>query len=228
VGQGVAGVLFLHALKFFWLLPSSIIATLQLAIPLGSAVGIPIIWTMAKTLEKRTIVLGGLLAFCLVQMTLPLLRIAGVLPPNGPLLYGILIANSVFAGIVFTSLVIGFQSMMADAADQHDLLFGARREGIYFAGLSFAMKLTTGAGVLVAGFALDAIGFPTAIANRGGGNLHIAADTVRNLGLIAGPGPAVITLLCIGITWSYAIDRKRLAEIQKALAERDGKTSLTG
>ncbi|MBV9332180.1 MAG: MFS transporter [Alphaproteobacteria bacterium] len=221
VAQGAAGVLALHALKFFWNLSSSVIAAVQIAVPLGSAVGIPFIWAAAKKLEKRTITLGGQLAFCILQGALPLLRIAGLLPPDGLVLNAIIIAYAFGLGVIVTALVIGFQSMMADAADEHDLLFGARREGIYFAGLSFSVKLTAAAGVLIAGFALDAIGFPTAIAAKMGQGLHIAADTVRNLGLIAGPGPAALTLFCIAVTWGYSIDRRKLGEIQAALAERN-------
>jgi GPH family glycoside/pentoside/hexuronide:cation symporter len=151
----------------------------------------------------------------------PLLRIAGVLPPNGTALYSILVSNAFVAGIVVTALVIGFQSMMADAADEHDFRFGVRREGIYFAGLSFSVKVTAGIGVLIAGVALDAIGFPTAwISAHPHSVVTLAPFTLRNLGLIAGPMPAVITAVCIVITSFYRIDRKRHAEIQKTLTER--------
>ena len=142
------------------------------------------------------------------------------LPPNGPLLTGILAVNFAIVGVTVTALVIGFQSMMADAADEHDFLFGARREGIYFAGLSFSVKLTAAAGVLLAGKAADLIGLPSSIAQHGGMHIQIPAETVRNLGLISGPLPAAITLTCMIITWFYGIDRKRHAEIRDALAKR--------
>lgn len=220
IAQGLAGVLALDNFLFFWKLPTGTISLLQLALPIGSAIGIPIILTLARTLEKRTITLGGQLGFCLGQMILPLLRIAGVLPPNGPLLTSILIANIAFIGVAVTALVIGFQSMMADAADEHDFLFGARREGIYFAGLSFSVKLTAAVGVLLGGTARDLIGVPTSIAQHGGLNIHLPLETVRNLGLVSGPVPALITMTCMWITWHYHIDRKRHAEIKTVLDER--------
>lgn len=220
VAQGLAGVLALDAALFFWKLPTGTISMLQLAVPFGSAIGIPIILALARGHEKRTITLGGQLTFCLAQMTLPLLRIAGVLPPNGPLLTAILILNFAIIGVTITALVIGFQSMMADAADEHDFLFGARREGIYFAGLSFSVKLTAAVGVLLGGTARDLIGVPTAIAQHGGMNVHLSAETIRNLGLVSGPVPALITLTSIWITWHYRIDRKRHAQIKAVLDER--------
>lgn len=42
--------------------------------------------------------------------------------------------RSVFGGTVMAMAAIAFASMMADAADEHEHLFGARREGLYFAG----------------------------------------------------------------------------------------------
>jgi GPH family glycoside/pentoside/hexuronide:cation symporter len=220
IAQGMAGVLALSAGLFFWKLNTQTLFLLQIAVPFGSAVGIPIILGLAQRFEKRTITLAGQLTFCLGQMTLPLLRIAGVLPPNGPALTTLLVGNYFVVGITVTALVIGFQSMMADAADEHDFLFGTRREGIYFAGLSFAVKLTAAAGVLAAGKATDWIGIPRGLAQHGGANIHLADSTVRNLGLIAGPVPALITLTCLIVTWFYRIDRKRHAEIRTALEAR--------
>ncbi len=221
IAQGAAGVLNVHAGKYFWKLPGDIIATNQILVPVGSAIGIPIILALAGRIEKRTIVLFGEFAFCMVQGVLPLMRIAGLLPQNGPALYVILAANSFFAGIVVTALVIGFQSMMADAADEHDYRFAVRREGIYFAGLSFSVKVTAGMGVLIAGIATDVIGFPSGwISTHPHAEVHLPPLVERNLGLIAGPMPAAITMFCILILWFYRIDRKRHAEIQQTLAER--------
>lgn len=221
IAQGTAGVLALHASKYFWRLPTANIASIQILYPIGQALGIPIILAFATRLEKRTITLGGQIAFCALQAGLPLLRIAGLLPPNGPLLYAMITANWIIVGVSVTAMVIGFQSMMADAADEHDYLFGARREGVYFAGLSFSVKLTAGVGVLIGGIALDAIGFPSGwIAAHPLATVHLADLTVRNLGLVAGPMPAAITAICILVTWFYRIDRKRHAEITETLNAR--------
>ncbi len=224
VAQGAAAVLALHSGKFFWNLPTGIIASLQILYPTGMALALPIVIAASRRLEKRTLVLGGEVVFCLLQGVPPLLRIAGLLPPNGPLLYGILGTQMAVVGATITALVIGFQSMMADAADEHDYLFNARREGVYFAGLSFSIKLTAGAGGFIAGLALDAIGFPSAwVSAHPHAIAHLGADVTRDLGLIAGPMPAAITLLCVAIMWFYRIDRARHAEIQTALLARRGK-----
>ena len=63
--------------------------------------------------------------------------------------------------------IIAFLSIVADAADEHEYLFHTRREGLYFAGWSFAAKSATGAGLLIAGVVLQLIDFPTNLAEQG-------------------------------------------------------------
>jgi hypothetical protein len=50
-----------------------------------------------------------------------------------------LLATAVFfGGTVKAMAAMAFASMMADAAEEHEHLFGARRESLYFAGWAFA------------------------------------------------------------------------------------------
>ncbi len=132
----------------------------------------------------------------------------------------VLVTNSVLAGIAITFLTVGFQSMMADAADEHELLFGARREGLYFAGLSFSAKAASGLGTFIAGLALGIIDFPADLASKGGDKVHIAASTVEHLGLMYGIVPGAMTFICIVLTIFYRIDRAAHADIQAKLAAR--------
>ncbi|MGH6956572.1 MAG: MFS transporter, partial [Caulobacteraceae bacterium] len=108
---------------------------------------------------------------------------------------------------------------MADAADEHELLFDARREGLYFAGISFSAKASSGLGVLVAGLAADAIGFPNNLAAEGA-HLHIPWPTVRNLAIIYGPGAAVVTAVGVLLLFGYRLNRRSHAAVLETLAER--------
>lgn len=220
VAQGVAANLSLHAHKFFWNLPNGVIAAIGIVLPFGTLVGIPFISELAKHVEKNTLSLGGMAGFCLCQLTIPLLKVLDLLPPNGPFVYGLLLTNVAVAGVAITALVIGFQSMMADAADEHELLFGARREGLYFAGLNFSVKAAAGAGGFLAGRALDLIGFPVGIAAHGGANAHIPIWTLKALGLTYGPGAAILTSFSILILLGYKIDRKAHAKTLAELTRR--------
>jgi GPH family glycoside/pentoside/hexuronide:cation symporter len=140
------------------------------------------------------------------------------MPAKGPFLYAALAGFQIAIGSVATCIGVSFGSMMMDAADEHQHLFGVRREALYFAGLTFAGKCAIGIGALIGGIALDLIGFPKDLAANPGQS--IPAEAVRNLGLIYGPGAASISALCVVILVRYRLDRRRLGRIQQELAAR--------
>ena len=131
--------------------------------------------------------------------------------------------NSFVAGIGIGLVSIAYPSMMADAADEHEHLFGRRREGLYFAGLGFASKAAGGLGVLLAGFALDLIHFPQDIGQKVGAVLP--ADVQFKLVLVWGPIAAVIAVISMIVFSGYNITRRRHEEIAKALRETRGQDS---
>jgi len=219
VAQGTASALGLHGGKFFWKLTVGEIQLLAIATLVGVMVGIPCAALLGSRVEKRTMVLWSLVYIVVTQAGWPVLRIVGILPP-GPVTVVTLTANAFFAGVAITFLTVGFQSMMADAADEHELLFGARREGLYFAGLSFSTKAASGLGGFIAGIALDAIAFPADLAAKGGDKAHLALSTVNDLGFIYGIVPAAMTCACIVLLMYYRIDRDTHASIQADLTVR--------
>ncbi len=98
--------------------------------------------------------------------------------------------------------IIAFLSIVADAADEHEYLFGTRREGLYFAGWSFAAKSATGAGLLIAGVVLQLIDFPTNLAEQGAAATTLPEQTVTWLGIAGGPGGALLSVVAIGSYFS--------------------------
>ena len=220
VAQGVAASLSLHANKFFWKLPVGIIQLISGSAAVGLLLGLPISGIASRLFEKKTVVLAGIGGICVSQAFPPLIEIAGILPNTGPVLYGVLIGNTIVAYAFVTCVVVAFQSMMADAADEHEHLFGARREGLYFAGLSFGAKAASGLGGFIAGGALDMIGFPSAIAAQQGDHLHVASGTLRALGLVYGPGAALLTAVGVWVLGGYRLNRAEHARIQAELSER--------
>jgi GPH family glycoside/pentoside/hexuronide:cation symporter len=220
VAQGTAAALNLHGGKFFWKLPVGTIQLLGITGALGLLLGIPLVAVIGPYVEKRTMTLWSLAYIVIFQAGMPLLRIAGLLPPNGPALTTILLVNGVLIYAAVTVLAISFQSMMADAADEHELLFGARREGLYFSGTTFSAKAASGIGSFLAGAALDLIHFPVDIASKGGDSIHLSVSTVNALGLVYGVAPAAITALCILVNSLYGIDRHAHARIQAELVKR--------
>jgi len=220
IAFGVVTSLTLHANTFFWKAPSSVIGLVLLAAPAGTFLGVVISAALTRRFEKRAVVIAGLVGICILQAALPVLKIIGLMPPNGFTLYAALLANALALGTLIALVGIAFQSAMADAADEHEHLFGTRRESLYYAGLNLSAKAATGLGGLIAGTSLDLIDFPTNIAAKGGANIHIAPSTLRGFGLIFGPGAAAIFALATAVFLLYRLDRRQTADIQAALDER--------
>jgi len=215
VALGVAQPLTLYANTYFWKITTLQIRDLTFIFTAGLAVGIVLTGVAARWLEKRTIALTGVFLFLGSQLVPAPLRVLGLLPTPASVML-VLTIGVIALGLGTSAALIGYQSMMADAADEHELLFGARREGLYFAGINFSAKASNGLGVLIAGIVLDVIGFPHGVA--GGGIVGpIPARTVMELGLIYGPGAAIVSLMSVVILFAYRLDRAKHASILEAL-----------
>lgn len=220
ISQGSAGVLVLHAAKFFWKLPNEIIQYQAISLAMGGLAGIPAAGVIARMFEKRTVVAWTLIVNCAQQGVLPIMRIFNLLPDNGPLLYAILIGTVFITGLSGAVSGIFFQSMMADATDEHELLFGSRREGLYFAGITLSAKAALAIGALIGGVALDAIGFPRDLSQKLSLALHLPAKAVMELGVVSGPVPAIISVITLLILLAYRIDRRHQMRISRELAQK--------
>jgi GPH family glycoside/pentoside/hexuronide:cation symporter len=215
VAVGLNATLGSHAAVFVWKLPAILIQTLGYAYLVGILIGIGFTPLVASRLEKKTLVLIGLCVVVAIWTVLPGLRGLGIIHFTGAATAIPLVANSFIAGLGVGLVAVAYPSMMADAADEHELLMGSRREGLYFAGLGFAGKAASGLGVLVAGFALDLVGFPKDVAHLAPGALSSGA--LSRLMLVHGPGAAVIAVLAMVIFAPYSISRTRQAQISHEL-----------
>ena len=207
-------------------MPIALMLSIRLSLPVALAIGLGISAVVAlalaprwRPMEKRTTLILGLAMFCLAQGGLSGLRALGIFTATGAAVVGPICLNTFMAGVGLAFVTIAIGSMMADASDEHDLLFGARREGMYFAGLGFAAKAATGLGALLAGVAIDVIRFPAAAA-AAGADVHLSPQMLTNLTLASGPTAAAISFVGTCFFFLYRIDRKRHTEIAEALALR--------
>jgi GPH family glycoside/pentoside/hexuronide:cation symporter len=58
----------------------------------------------------------------------------------------VLFSNGLLFGTAITICDVAFQSMMADTPAEHEWLFGVRREGLFFSGLTLSRKAASGFG----------------------------------------------------------------------------------
>ena len=221
VAQGSAINLGIYTYTYFWKVKADVIQTVLICGTAGLFSGIPVCAYLLQRLEKKDVCTGGIVIVCALLFTPPVLHILHLMPPSGVALTVALCAFSFVTSVVLTSVFVSFNSMMVDAADEHDLLFGVRREGLYFAALAFSGKAALGGGAAVAGFALQyIIGFPTDLAAHP--DQVNPADTLVRLGLIAGPGAAAISAFSAFAMSRYRISKKELLRIQGELAKRNG------
>ncbi len=222
IALGVHTALGLHANIFFWHLTTAQTQMVTLSVFVGLILGAPLAGPFLARLEKKTILVVGVGGLILAQGGPATLRLLGLLPLEGMPL-AILLSTALFiGGAMMAAAGISFASMMADAADEHEDLFAARREGLYFAGWAFAGKAAGGAGSLIAGLVLQLIAFPTDLAGRAPASIHLPEQTVRLLGFFYGPGAAAVSFASMAVALLYRLDRSSHARIMTRLGERRG------
>ena len=108
--------------------------------------------------------------------------------------------------------------MMADVVDEFELQSGNRQEGLFFSSMSFAHKMTTGVGTLIAGFLLAWIQFPeqTNLAD-------VPASAIEGLGYIGGPLLFIFYIGAIAFLVFYPITKERYREIRAGLDREKSK-----
>jgi GPH family glycoside/pentoside/hexuronide:cation symporter len=218
VSAGAAGALALHGSTFFWKLGGPQILPITLSAPPGVFAGVFVAGLLGRLMEKRSMAMVGLALIGIGQAFPVALRLSGVIELSAAV--PTLMTATALASVGASIALIGFQSMMADAADEHEHMFFARREALYFAGITTSAKASSGIGALIAGVALDVIGFPHGAAATGAAAAHIPAETIRNLGLVYGPGAAVFTAIAIIVLTNYKLNRTGHAKIREELDRR--------
>ncbi len=204
-----------HAFVYVWRIESEQIQFISYAFLVGILLGVVFAPALQRTVEKKNVVIAGFLLLIANWLVLQGAMLAGFYHPLGNAALLPMQCNSFVAGIGFGFILVAYPSMMADAADEHEYLFGRRREGLYFAGLGFANKAATGLGVMVAGVALDLIQFPSSAGQTAS---MVLPDAIQSrLVMIWGPVPAVIAIISLIILASYGITRARHAQIAQAL-----------
>ncbi len=209
-----------HAFVFVWQMKSEKIQFIGYAYLIGILLGVLGAPLLQKIMEKKNVVIIGFLLLIGNWLVLQGAMLAGIYHPLGDAALGPMQFNSFIAGIGTGLVSVAYPSMMADAADEHEYLYGQRREGLYFAGLGFAGKAATGLGVMVAGVALDLIRFPRAAGQEVAAVLPQAMQF--RLVSIWGPVPAVIAVAALLILAAYGITRARHEQIASELLRRKG------
>jgi GPH family glycoside/pentoside/hexuronide:cation symporter len=214
IGVGINGALNNHTYVFVWKLPPQKIQFVGYAFYLGILCGIPLARLILQRLEKKSTIMLGLAVFVASLTVIQTARALGLITPAGDAALPWLITNAAIGGLGLGLAAVGYPAMIGDAADEHEVRFDARREGLYFAGLGFATKAAGGFGQMAAGFALDGMHFPKVSGAAAASAVpeHLLKLLVLAWGPLAG-------LFLFGAALSlipYSVSRRRHGEIVAA------------
>ncbi len=129
-----------------------------------------------------------------------------------------MISFSGLGGVCLGVASISVMSAIADIADENELLYGQRQEGMLYAARTFFSKADNALGHFLAGVTLDLIQFP--VKSKPG---EVDADVIYWLGMVDSPITIIPGLLAACFYAGYRINKKRHGEIR---AELDNKRSM--
>ena len=159
--QGVRGGLWIYTATYFWRLTSAQITWFALGSFLSYVAGSTIVAPLHRTLEKRWTGAIAVLVYS-IGPALPLtLGYFGILSSENRLLLPILIAFSLLQHLPYSLLTTTVFSAFADIADENELRYGARQQGILYSTQTFFARIDQAVGAALAGWVLTLVAFPT-------------------------------------------------------------------
>ena len=215
--NGVQFALALHMNTYFWQLPPTQVQFVFYATTVGFILGIPLARPLANRWDKKAVYMGGVAGSCIVGSLPVMLRLAGLLPPNGdPIVLPILLGSSFFLGFIGSLPVVLSAAMLADVADEYDHVHQGRAEGLFFGVNAFCRKASLGLGGAVAGVIIDLIRFPTKADPSA-----VSPDALFRLGVAYAPVMLAVLFAGLAFMIPYDLDRRRHASIADALTRRN-------
>ena len=216
--SGIISTLLMVTYTYFWELST---ATISLMFAGPHLLAVLLVTSSSgwlhKRLEKQQLLRLSCLLGALNLLWLTPLKLLDWLPDNNSLVLGLIFLNYTL-NTVFTILrTVSNHSLLADIADEQDLATGQRQEGVMFAAAFFAAKFISGFGYLVAGPFLDLIGLEAGMQPG-----EAPYSVILGLGLIMGPGLALILLIPAWMAFKLDLSQQGQLQVQQALRVRQG------
>jgi glycoside/pentoside/hexuronide:cation symporter, GPH family len=212
VSWGMGSSLQIYMNTYFWEFKSIMLASFLGIYVLSTFTAFIVVPRLVQFLEKRSILLFAISLAAFVPPIPIFLYINEILPSSGSWNLFFALAPFVYiANTCLSSSAIIRESMLGDISDEVELESNLGQQGLMFASSSLIGKLNTGLGILVAGLALEFIGFPQ------GSEVIPNADQIFNLAMIQGPFVALLMIIPFGIFSFYTIDRQKHQKILSQL-----------
>lgn len=219
VARGLSASLAFYFTTFFWGFSSQQIGIITLGVFVSAFLGATLAPIVSRRMGKqRGAMVIGLIAF--LGAPLPIvLRLTGILPPNGDpsVFWLVFLTNTIDTGLIICFEVLT-AAMIADLVDQAELRTGRRSEGVFFAAITLIKKTVLGLGLIAASFILYMSAFP-----EGAKPGQVTPDTLWLLGAWYVPIILGLWLTMIAVLSGYRLGRddhqanlRKLAEARAA------------
>ena len=215
IGYGMGASLQIYMNTYFWEFKSIMLASYLGIYVLATFTAFLVVPYLVTIFEKKSILLVAILFSGLIPPIPIYLFINDLLPATGSWdLFYATVPFVYFANLCLASSAIIRESMLGDISDEVELESEIGQQGLMYAASSLIGKLNSGLGILMAGLALEFIGFPQGV------EVFPNADQIFSLAMIQGPLVAVLMIIPIAIFSLYRINRSRHEEILNMLEVR--------
>lgn len=198
---------------FYWDLSSKELAVFVF----GSLAGYLTAFLFAARLhgrfDKKKTMMFSALVYAIIPPIPLVLGMMGIISPATPGLLPMLVAFAAVQYGAISVLQISAMSALADIADQNELKYGVRQEGILYSTRNMAGKIDMAVGTAVAGAVITLIGFPKTARSIA----DVPPEVLFNLALwdsVLAAIPGVIAAVFYSL---YGINRRTYEETRAAL-----------
>lgn len=217
---GVRGGLWFYGASYFWQIDNSQISLFAIGSLAGYVFGAFVVTRLHARFDKRWSGMIAVIVYSVGPAIPMLLGYYGILTPETPGLLWMLIGFSVLQHAPFSIMTTTVFSAMADIADENEVKFGTRQEGILFAARSLFARVDQAIGTALAGWVLTLIAFPAnAIPGEVSNKVLLALAGAFILSTI----PGLVAAIFYGM---LRITRKTYEDARAALAERHATTEI--
>jgi Na+/melibiose symporter-like transporter len=214
---GASTMLGTYTSVYFWQFSADATGVLTFSALVPTVFAFALMRPLSVRFEKKGLYLGTLALFIANALWFTGGRLVGIIPENGTTALLALAVINQFA--VVASLVLNgtvWASMIADIADEHEVVTGERKDGVFFAAQAFGLKIPTGLGQMAGGFLIAWVGI-----EKGMTPGSVPEDVLFRLGLVVGPFVALGLIVPLLVMTRFDISRERHAELRREMDARE-------